>query len=140
MAVGGNKRFAAIGKKGGRATHFHLKADPVVSPVGLTHLTNVIALGRSQSARRHETRSGRAGRHTLAWALAANEVWQHFGQQPDEADCGGTLQSPALPVVERGLVGSRDRKKRDLRESERTHPASISAEPGASGVERSNLL
>jgi len=46
MAAGGNKSFAAIGKKGGRATHFHLKADPVVSPLRLTHLTSVTALGR----------------------------------------------------------------------------------------------
>ena len=42
-------------------------------------------------------------------------------------------QSLALPVVERGLQESRDREKRDLRVSERTHLASISAKPGTSG-------
>lgn len=63
-----------------------------------------MTLRRSQSARRHETRSGRAGRHTLAWGLVSRrEVWQRFGQEPDEADCAGTPQSLALPVVERGL-------------------------------------
>ena len=49
-------------------------------------------------------------------------------------------QSLALPVVERGLQESRDREKRDLRERERTHLASISAKPEPPGVEHPNRL
>lgn len=138
MAAGGNKRFGAIGKRGGRVTHFHLKADPLRSPRGLTHLTSVMTLRCSPNPQRASRPETRSGRHTLAWGLAAERI-------------GSALaRNPMRPTAPRPRKASRyrwwnaDSRIEGPQETgssgKRTHPFGLDQCREPSGVERSNLL